>query len=62
MPFTYVEGLQDIPQVIDLVTSIVDMLNKEAAATTFAEKQKLSEPVQEKLAALVDVVKAQVAS
>lgn len=62
MPFTYNEGLQDIPAAIDLVTTIVDMLNKEAAATTFAAKQAISEPVQQKLAALIDTVKAQVAS
>lgn len=62
MPLTVQEILSDLPQVIELVGVINDFIAKEKVAVSFAERQKLSEPVQEKLAELIDAVKAQAAS
>lgn len=62
MPFSIPEVIADLPALMDLVQSIVALVDAEKKAVTFADKQKISEPVQEKLAALIDVVKAQAAS
>ena len=62
MPFTLPEALEDLPEGIALVQEIANAVPAIQAATTFAARQKITEPIQEKLAALVDKVVAQVAS
>jgi hypothetical protein len=62
MPFSIPEFVSDLPELMDLINSIVDLVAKESVAVSFVDKQKLTEPVQEKLASLIDKVKSQVAS
>jgi Zn-dependent oligopeptidase len=62
MPFSIPEFVSDLPELMDLVNSVIALVEAEKSAVSFVEKQKLSEPVQEKLAALIDKVKSQAAS
>jgi superfamily I DNA and RNA helicase len=62
MALTLAELLSDLPQVEALVEAIKTMIAAEGTATTFAAKQKATEPVQEQLAALIDTIKGQIAS
>ena len=62
MPFTLPEALADIPELLALVQSIVAVIPQVQAAKSFADRQKLSEPIQEALAKLIDEISAQVAS
>lgn len=59
---TWQEIISDLPEFQMLVFSIVDLVEKEKMAKTFVERQKLTEPVQESLAALIDKVVAQAAT
>ena len=62
MPFTLPEALEDLPEGLALVQTIAAAVPQIQAAKTFVDRQKITEPIQEKLAALVDKVVAQVAS
>ena len=62
MPFTPDEGFADIPEVADLFNSVKVMREAEKAAQSYVDRVKASQDVQLKLAALIDKVKAQIAS
>lgn len=62
MPFTLPEALEDLPEGLALVQAIAAAVPQIQAATTFADRQKITEPIQEKVAVLIDKIVAQVAS
>lgn len=52
--------MADLPDVEALISAVSKLVVAEQNAKSFQERQKLSEPVQEALAVLIDKVKAQV--
>lgn len=52
--------MEDLPEFSGLVAAVKDAIVAEKAATTFVQRQKVSEPVQEAAAALADAIAAQI--
>jgi hypothetical protein len=62
MAISVADVLADLPLIIDLVSVVEAAVPAVEAAASFEAKVKALEPVLEKAAAIVDAVKAQIAS
>lgn len=62
MALSVAEILSDLPDIMALVQAVEDAAKAESAAASFVDKVKAAEPVLEKVAALIDKVKGQIAS